>query len=172
RANYQSTTVHLPPALATGNLDIVTDAMVREVTLGRNGAAKGVKYIDRRTGAEHQVNARVIVLAASACETARIMLNSKSAQFPNGLANSSGKVGRYLMDTVGSSVSGQIPLLESLTPLNEDGAARHQLYVPWWLYKEQHAGKLKFARVYHIEFGGGKRMPGHGTATGLESLTG
>src|SRR5712672_1079634 len=41
RANYQSTTVHLPPALATGNLDIVTDAMVSEVLLGRNGQAKG-----------------------------------------------------------------------------------------------------------------------------------
>jgi choline dehydrogenase-like flavoprotein len=45
------------------------------------------------------------------------------------------------------------------------------LYVPWWLYQEQHAGKLGFARGYHIEFGGGKRMPGYGTAAGLEWLT-
>ncbi|HEX3847709.1 MAG TPA: GMC family oxidoreductase, partial [Steroidobacteraceae bacterium] len=116
--------------------------------------------------------ARVVVLAASACETVRILLNSKSAQFPNGLANSSGKVGRYLMDTVGSSVGGQIPLLESLPPLNEDAADGHQLYVPWWQYREQLAGKLGFARGYHIEFGGGKRMPGYGTAAGLEWLTG
>ena len=50
RANYQSTTVHLPPALATGNLDIVTNAMVREVTLGKDGKATGVAYIDKTTG--------------------------------------------------------------------------------------------------------------------------
>jgi choline dehydrogenase-like flavoprotein len=172
RANYQSTTVHLPPALASGNLDIVTDAMVREVVIGRKGNARGVKYIDKHTGAERQANARVVVLAASACETARILLNSKSALFPNGLANSSGKVGRYLMDTVGSSVSGQIPLLESLPPQNEDGASGHAFYAPWWGYQDQQKGKLGFARGYHIEFGGGRRMPNAGTLHGLERFTG
>jgi choline dehydrogenase-like flavoprotein len=112
------------------------------------------------------------VLAASACETARIMLNSKSATFPNGLANSSGKVGRYLMDTVGSSVGGQIPLLESLPPQNEDGASGHAFYSPWWGYQDQQKGKLGFARGYHIEFGGGRRMPDAGTLQGLERFTG
>jgi choline dehydrogenase-like flavoprotein len=172
RANYQSTTVHLPPALASGNLDVTTDAMVYEVTLGRDGKANGVSFIDRNTGRQRRVGARVVVLAASACESVRILLNSKSAQFPNGLANSSGKVGRYLMDTVGSTVTGQVPLLESLPPLNDDGADGDHMYVPWWLYQEQHAGKLGFARGYHIEFGGGKRMPGYRTARGIEWLTG
>jgi choline dehydrogenase-like flavoprotein len=172
RANYQSTTVHLPPALATGNLDITTDAMVYEVTLGADGHATGVSFVDRTTGKHEHASARVVVLAASACESARILLNSKSTHFPDGLANSSGKVGRYLMDTVGSDVTGQVPLLESLPPLNEDAADGHQLYTPWWLYQEQLAGKLGFARGYHIEFGGGKRMPGPGTGAGLEWLTG
>jgi choline dehydrogenase-like flavoprotein len=124
------------------------------------------------SGKQRHAAGRVVILAASACESARILLNSKSPQFPNGLANSSGKVGRYLMDTVGSTVGGQIPMLENLPPLNEDAADGHQLYVPWWLYREQLAGKLGFARGYHIEFGGGKRMPGHGTAAGLDWLTG
>jgi choline dehydrogenase-like flavoprotein len=75
------------------------------------------------------------------------------------------------MDTVGSSVGGQIPLLENLPPLNEDAADGHQLYTPWWLYQQQHAGKLGFARGYHIEFGGGKRMPGVGTGS-IEWLNG
>jgi choline dehydrogenase-like flavoprotein len=172
RANYQSTTVHLPPALATGNLDITTDAMVFEVTLGPDGHATGVNFVDRTTGKHEHASARVVVLAASACESARVLLNSRSTHFPDGLANSSGKVGRYLMDTVGSDVTGQVPLLESLPPLNEDGADGHQLYTPWWLYKEQLAGKLGFARGYHIEFGGGKRMPGPGTGAGLEWLSG
>ena len=83
----------------------------------------------------------------------RILLNSKSAQFPQGLANSSGKVGKYLMDTVGASVTGQIPALENMPPHNEDGAGGEHVYAPWWLYKEQMAGKLDFARGYHIEIG-------------------
>ena len=172
RANYQSTTVHLPPALASGNLDIVTDAMAHEITLGRHGLASGVRFIDKTSGKECHAAARVVVLAASACESVRILLNSRSARFPSGLANSSGKVGRYLMDTVGSSLGGQIPLLESLPPLNEDGASESHVYTPWWLYREQLAGKLGFARGYHIEFGGGKRMPGLGTLAGIEWLTG
>src|SRR5688572_2344847 len=69
RANYQSTTVHLPPALATGNLDIVANAMVREVTLNAAGKADGVLYIDKTTGKECRAKARVVVLAASGMET-------------------------------------------------------------------------------------------------------
>ena len=165
RANYQSTTVHLPPALDTGNLDIVTDAMVRTVNKRPDGKAEGVIYIDRKTGAEHRVKARVVVLAASALESVRILLNS-------GVANGSGKVGKYIMDTVGANFSGQVPLLENLPLHNEDGVDGLHLYTPWWLYKEQLAGKLGFARGYHFEFGGGRTMPGMGTAAGLEWLNG
>jgi choline dehydrogenase-like flavoprotein len=99
-------------------------------------------------------------------------LNSKSAQFPNGLSNHSGKVGRYLMDTVGATLAGQIPMLENCPPHNEDGASVMHMYMPWWLYQEQHAGKLNFPRGYHIEFGGGRRMPEMGSFDGLENFTG
>jgi choline dehydrogenase-like flavoprotein len=159
RANYQSTTVHLPPALATGNLDIVAGAMAREVTVGADGRATGVVFVDKATGREHRATARVVVLAAGACETVRLLLNSKSKAFPDGLANSSGLIGRYIMDTVGASWGGQIPLLENLPAHNEDGAGGGHVYSPWWLYKEQLAGKLGFARGYHVEFGTGKLMP-------------
>ena len=80
--------------------------------------------------------------------------------FPNGLANSSGLVGKYIMDTVGADWDGHIPLLESLPPLNEDGAGDGHVYSPWWLYQEQKAGKLGFARGYHVEIGTGRGMPG------------
>ena len=172
RANYQSTTVHLPPALATGKLDILTDAMVFEVTLDASGRARGVNFVDKTTGRHHRAVARAVVLAASACETARLLLNSKSTRFPQGLGNSSGKVGRYLMDTVGARVSGQIPLLENLPPHPEEGADGGHMYVPWWLYTEQRVGKLNFARGYHIEFGGGRRMPGVDTVRGLDWVSG
>ena len=172
KATYQSTTVHLPPAMATGNLDILTNAMVREVELGKDGKATGVLFIDRTNGAERRARGRIVVLAASACETVRILLNSKSARFPHGLANSSGKVGRYLMDTVGASISGQIPALEGLPPHNEDGAGGIHVYSPWWLYREQLAGKLGFARGYHIEINVGRRMPSFGSMSGLSSFAG
>lgn len=163
RATYQSNAVHLPPALMTGNLDIVCNALVFEVTLAKDGKADGVLYIDRASGNRHRARARVVVLAASACESVRILLNSKSPRFPDGLANSSGKVGRYVMDTVGAGLSGQIPLLENMPLHNEDGAGGQHVYAPWWLYKEQLKGQLDFARGYHIEMSSGRRMPGPGT---------
>lgn len=172
KANYQSPTVHLPPALATGNLDLVTDAMVREITTDARGRATNVVYIDKRTGEERTVKGRVIMLAASSAESVRILLNSKSARFPNGLANSSGLLGKYILDTVATSLSGQVPALENLPAHNEDGAGGSHVYVPWWLYGEQHAGKLDFPRGYHIEFGTGRRMPEAGFSSGLEWLTG
>ncbi|MDB6109136.1 MAG: family oxidoreductase [Pedosphaera sp.] len=172
KANFQSTTVLLPPAIKTGNLDIITDAMVREVTLDSSGKANGVNYIDRVTKEDRHFSAKVVVLAASGCESARILLNSKSNLFPNGLANSSGKVGRYLMDTVGASLVGQIPMLENVPPHNEDGASGMHMYMPWWGYKDQAANKLDFPRGYHIEFGGGRRMPAAGMFDGLEDHTG
>jgi choline dehydrogenase-like flavoprotein len=172
KANFQSPTVVLPPALATGNLEIITDAMVREVTVDRAGRASGVHYIDKKTRLDEHVGARVVVLAASACESARILLNSRSSLFPDGLGNGSGLVGKYLMDTVGAGVSGQIPSLESMPPHNADGASVMHVYAPWWLYQEQARRRLDFARGYHIEVGGGRRMPDFGTFGGLERLTG
>ena len=172
KANYQSTTVHLPPALATGNLDIVTDAMAREITVDENGTATGVSFIDKRTGRERTAKARVVVLGASSAESVRILLNSKSVRFPNGLANSSGLLGKYILDTVGAGLDGQVPALENLPLHNEDGAGDGiHLYAPWWLYREQRAGQLGFARGYHLEFATGRHMPEAGFASGLEWLT-
>ncbi len=172
RANYQSTTVHLPPALATGNLDILPNAMAHQVLVNAAGKATGVSYVDKTTGREGVVRARLVVLAASSAESVRILLNSKSARFPQGLANSSGLVGKYIMDTVGASLTGQIPALENLPLHNEEGAGGDHAYVPWWLYREQHAGRLGFARGYHIEFSTGRRLPGAGFGAGMEWLTG
>ncbi|MGI9625464.1 MAG: GMC family oxidoreductase [Longimicrobiales bacterium] len=172
RANFQSTTVLLPPALATGSLEIRTGAMVREVTVDARGRASGVHYVDKATLRDELAEARVVVLAASACESARILLNSTNSLFPDGVGNSSGLVGKHVMDTVGAGVYAHIPALEALPPHNEDGASGMHMYMPWWQYQEQLSGRLGFARGYHIEFGGGRRMPGYGAFAGLEPLTG
>lgn len=168
RANFQSTTVLIPAALATGNLDIITDAMVREVLVDGSGKATGVHYIDKVTRRDAVAKARVVILAASTCETSRILLNSKSRDAA-GLANSSGEVGRNLMDSVGTKLSAHIPAMEDLPPMNEDGAGGLHVYSPWWLVKE-HA-RLGFARGYHIEMGGGRQMPGVGSFGILDSTS-
>ena len=157
RANFQSTTVLLPPALASGNLDIITDAMVREVLTDASGKATGIHYIDKVSRIDSIAKAKIVILSASTGETARILLNSKSVKFPDGLANSSGQVGRNLMDSLGSRLGGHIPALENLPAYNEDGAGGDHVYTPWWNYSIQE--KLGFPRGYHIEISGGRSMP-------------
>jgi choline dehydrogenase-like flavoprotein len=167
-ANFSSPSVLLPPALATNRLTIVANAMAREVTVGDDGLATGVTYIDKTTGRDNHVRARIVVMAASACESARLLLNSKSARFPHGLGNSSGVVGKYLTDTTGTSVGGFIPRMMNGVPHNEDGASGSHLFMPWWGDNK----KLDFPRGYHIELGGGRRMPGFGTLTGVHRYNG
>jgi choline dehydrogenase-like flavoprotein len=157
-SNFSSPSVLIPPALATKRLTIRADAMAREITIGDDGLATGVSYIDKKTGRENHVRARVVVLAASACESARILLNSRSSKFPMGVGNSSGNVGRYLTDSTGVGVVGFIPKMMDMPPHNEDGVGGMHLYMPWWLDNK----KLPFPRGYHIEVGGGRRMPQFG----------
>ena len=167
-SNFSSPSVLLPPALATGRLTIITGAMAREVTVDGAGLADGVAYIDTKTQRDNHVRAKVVVLAASACESARILLNSRSPKFPQGLANSSGVVGQYLTDSTGVSVRGFIPKLMDGIAHNEDGVGGMHLYMPWWLDNR----KLDFPRGYHIEPGGGRRMPNAGFGGGIHQFTG
>jgi len=73
-------------------------AIVRAVLVDQNGMAKGVAYVDRTSRREVEVYAKAVVLAASCLETAHIMLNSKSRHWPDGIANSSGQLGKNLCD--------------------------------------------------------------------------
>jgi len=151
-AAADANTVFLRPALKTGNLDLLPNAMAREVPLKEPGEARGVTYVDKVDGTEHHVKGRVVVLAASSQETVRLLLNS-------GVANSSGKVGQSITDSVSSSFRAQIPALENLPVHNEDGVVGQQAYVPWWLVREQLAGKLDFPGGYKFVLVSGRKMP-------------
>src|SRR5262249_56859251 len=118
------------PALETGMLRIITGAMPGEVTTAERGLASGVSYVNKADRRDYAVRARLVVLAASACETARLLLNSTSGRFPDGLANSSGMVGRYLTDSTGLGVTGHIPKMEHGLAHNEDGARGAHIYMP------------------------------------------
>ena len=75
----------IPPAQKTGRLTLITGAMAREIIIGKDGKAQAVSYIDKATREERRINAKAFVVGASACESARLLLNSKSAMFPDGL---------------------------------------------------------------------------------------
>lgn len=157
-ADFSSSTALVYPALNGGRVDLFTNAMVREVLTGDDGRATGVAYIDKETREEKEISGRVVILAASACSSARILLNSRSPQHDAGLGNSSGHVGRYLHDSTGASRAAFLPELMDRDIYNEDGVGGMHVYTPWWLED----ANLDFSRGYHLEIGGGMGMPSYG----------
>ncbi len=166
--DFSSSSCLVIPALKTGNLTLITNAMVREVLTDDEGLATGVSYINKDDMQEYQVKGKIVILGASAGESARLLLNSKSTKHPGGLANSSGVVGKYLHDSTGSGAGGWLPQLMDRKRYNEDGVGSVHIYSPWWLGKK----KLDFPRGYHIEYGGGLHMPGYGSTDGIETMNG
>lgn len=164
-ADFSSSSVLVIPALKTGNVSLFTNAMAREVLTDPNtGQATGVSYVDKNKLTEHTIKAKIVILAASAGESARLLLNSKSQRHPNGLANASGVVGHYLHDSTGAGRSAFLPHLMDRKRYNEDGTGGMHVYTPWWLDNK----KLDFPRGYHIEYWGGMGMPSYGFGWGIE----
>jgi choline dehydrogenase-like flavoprotein len=95
---FNSPSVTLPAAAKTGRFTLLSDAVVSHVTTDNEGRATGVHYIGRVTKAHKEARAEVIVLAAATLESTRLLLNSRSPRFPNGIGNSNGVLGHYLMD--------------------------------------------------------------------------
>ena len=157
-ADFSSSTVLIYPALNGGQVDLLTNSMVREVITDEEGLATGVRYVNKRNQREYELKGRTVILAASACSTARILLNSKSGQHENGLGNSSDNVGRYLHDSTGASRAAFLPDLMDRDIYNEDGVGGMHVYSPWWL----EGANLDFTRGYHLEIGGGMGMPSYG----------
>jgi choline dehydrogenase-like flavoprotein len=154
-STFSSSQVIIPEAQKTGRLTVIPYAMAREILVDGNSRASGVAYIDKQTRTEQRVRAKAVVVAASACESARLLLNSVSPSFPNGLANSAGVVGRYLMDSSAHGVTACFPELGKLPPHNDEGTGSVHTFVPWWKYDR----KNDFVGGYHIEVLTGRQMP-------------
>jgi choline dehydrogenase-like flavoprotein len=145
----------LPKAKVTGNLELRTGALAREILVEENGQAAGVAYLDRNTRQELEVFGRAIVVAASCVETSRILLNSKSRQWPTGIANSSAQVGRNLCDHLyGTSASGYLPQLAGQPSFPDNVGDNSISWLPRWQNLENpHAES--FIRGYSIYPDGG-----------------
>lgn len=140
---YSSPSSTLPAAAATGRLTIIDNAVVSHLVVGDDGKCRGVHYVDRLTRNQREVFGNVVVLCASTLESTRIMLNSSSSRYPNGIANSSGVLGHYLMDHVmGGGASGVMPMLRGIEDTR--GNRPNGVYVPRFLnIEEQHPDLLR-----------------------------
>ena len=128
-ADFSSSSVFIIPGVDGGRIDLFVNSMVRSITTNDEGLATGVSYINKEDRMEYEIKGKTVVLGASACSSARILLNSKSKQHPNGLGNSSDAVGRYLHDSTGSERSAFIPALMDRKIYNEDGVGGLHVYL-------------------------------------------
>jgi choline dehydrogenase-like flavoprotein len=145
----------LPKAEATKKLELRTDALAKNILVDGNGHAAGVAYIDRKTKQEVEVYGRTVVVAAGCVESSRIMLNSKSRHWPNGIANSSGQLGRNLCDHLyGESARGYLPQLLGQPSFPDHVADSTIAWMPRWQnLKDPH--EETFIRGYSVYPDGG-----------------
>jgi choline dehydrogenase-like flavoprotein len=156
-------------ALKTGNCTHIPNAMVYKVLMDRErNRATGLLYIDRNTREAREIHGRVVALCAQSLESVRILFNSANRQYPNGLANSSGVLGHYLMDHIsGGGASGELPQLAGKPTLDApdrpDG-----IYVIRFRNTQKGPRSQKFLRGYGFQGGGGVKFnmdaPGFGEA--------
>ena len=151
-AYFSSLSSTLPAAQATGRLTIVTDAVVESVLYdAKRDRASGVRVIDAKTGAAREYEGRLIFLNASTFGTAQILLNSTSARFPTGLANSSGELGHNVMDHLSKAgARGTVPGLEDKYMY---GRRPTGTYVPRFRNLRDKGERLGFLRGYGIQAG-------------------
>ena len=162
RARFSSLDVIIPKLARKPNFTLRTFAVAHQVLVDVEGRARGVSFFDSNTKKHYEVEARAVVLAASTVESGRILLNSKSRFHPNGIGNSSGLVGHYLMDSVKSGgMVGIVPALKSREPANEDGAGGTHITIPRFNYNRKNN--------YH---GGYFILTGSGFGRGVSSAGG
>ena len=126
---YSSPASTLPAAAATGRMTLVPNAIVSHLVVDDRGKCGGVYYVDRLTRAQRETRGKIVILCASTLESTRIMLNSRSSRHPNGIANSSGTLGHYLMDHVmGGGASGTLPMLKGVPDTR--GIRPNGIYIP------------------------------------------
>jgi len=160
---FNSPAVTLPAAARTGRLTLVSDAVVSHVVMNKDEArAEGVHYLERATGTPREANAKIVVLAASALESTRILLNSKSPRFPTGVGNTHGVLGHYLMDHFTIEHGGGI--IPSLKSSQREPVGRPCGFL---IAKYVNVGANKdpnFLRGYRFDGDGSQELYGHAFA--------
>jgi choline dehydrogenase-like flavoprotein len=167
-AMFNTVAVTLPPAIKTGNLEVLTDSVVARVRMNSENRAQGITYIERFTNKTVDVDAKYVILAASTLENTRLMLLSTKG----GLANSSGLLGYYMMDQVGGgAVSGILPKLRGGPARLDDGKSAG-ITIPNFQNIDKQTARKDFIRGYVMNATGGQTeypqyaasVPGYGSS--------
>jgi len=170
-SRFSTLEVLFPKLRKMSNFKLRTHAAVHKVLIDANtGKAKGVSYIDTTNGQEYEAYGKAVVLGASMVESIRILFNSRTRENPQGLANSSGTLGRYLTEHVAfNSIGAILPQLKGRPTTNDDGPGASPIYFPRYNYGKK---SQKFLRGYQLHVasgcdtspGPGADMPGFGIA--------
>ena len=164
-AKYNSADVHMLPALSTGKLEILHDSVVREVMVSDENRATGVRFLNRVTGAEGEVRARCVVVACACVQSAALLLMSKSRLYPDGLANSSGHLGRDFIPHFTGGIQAFLTDLIGKPSTNDEGFLDHA-YVPSFMHKRKRNYARSFAAQFNYQnrrtVGWARQMPGFG----------
>jgi choline dehydrogenase-like flavoprotein len=159
-AKYNSADVHLVPALRTGKLTIVSNAIVRQILVDREHRASGVQYIDRVTKTDGEVRGRAVVSCCACVQSVALLLMS-------GIANSSGQLGRHFIPHMTGGVQCFLTKLIGKPLKNDDGFLDHA-YIPSFM----HNRKRDYDRSFGVQFnyqnrrsvGWTRQIPGFGKA--------
>jgi choline dehydrogenase-like flavoprotein len=164
-SKYTSANTPIPLAMKTGNLTLFLKAMMTRVLMDPSEPrARGIEYLDA-DGKTQEIQARAVVLACSAVETARQLLNNRTRDFSDGLANSSGQVGRNLTSHFGVTVVGYFPQVRGRDASNDDGTDYYHSLLTG-LYWDKPSPN--FEGTYQVQCGGGV----HPTRLGIRSVPG
>ena len=153
---FSSNSATIPSAAATGYLSLRPHSIVSQVIYDEQTAkAKGVVIIDELTKETFEFHAKIIFLNASTVATASILLQSVSKSFPNGLGNSSGRVGQNLMDHhSGAGAAGEH---EQFKDKYYFGRRPTGIYIPRFRNVNEQSGRLDFVRGYAYQAHGERR---------------
>lgn len=161
-SKYTSANTPIPLAQRTGNLKLLTGCTMTRILMHADGRrVRGIEY-HHASGQTEAINCRALVLACSTVETARLLLANKTNEFPTGLANSSGQVGRNLTSHFGLTVTGFFPQLRNRDASNDDGTAYYHSLLTG-LYWGQPS--KDFEGTYQVQCGAGLHPFGHGVRT-------
>jgi choline dehydrogenase-like flavoprotein len=129
---------------------LIPNAMARAINVNDRGLASGVTYIDKTTGQVKELNGRTVIAACGTLETTRLLLVSTSKLFPNGIANSSGLIGKNFMEHLDAKAQAYLPDLSFFEPYAGDGIGGSHIIIPWFGY-ERPKNAFDFVRGFHIE---------------------
>ncbi len=168
-AFFNSSDYLIEPALKTKRLKIIDNAVVARILVDDKGLASGVQYFDRYTKEERRVYGKRVIVAASCIDSTRILLNSRSHRYPNGIGNSNDVIGRYLCEQIRFHMYGFVPELMGAATQNDDGIGGEHIYMPRFNHRD--GRKRDYLRGFGAQFWGtgaqsgasfAKDLPGFG----------